>query len=466
MPRISSRRCAAWDTSCLRYPRILRAESLRLAALFALLFVALTGALVVTVLWMVDSAEREGLRAADRADIAAIGNGYRDEGEPEAIEVVRQLLGSAVYRQAHPSTVYIALAERSRGELAGNFTVPERRLGDWDAPSANGPLLGVGEQIAPDLYVFVGRATRGLAATRERILRAFAWLVSGAVVIAIGAGVLFGLRFMRRVDAISRTCEAIVDGRFAARIALQGGDNEWDRLGAAINGMLDRIATLMDDLRQMSSDVAHDLRTPLTRLRVRLENTRREALSTEDYAAAVAHAIEDTDQILAMFAAVLRISQIEAGSRAADFAPVGLSDLLGQLAEMYRPAAEDGGQVLLAGIEAQATVLGDAELLTQMFSNLIENAIRHTPRGTRIRIELQRRAGTILAAVSDDGPGIPREEHAQVLKRFYRLSNSRAAPGHGLGLSLVAAIAALHRAQLTLADLDPGLRVGAAFRAL
>ncbi len=463
MPRTSSGRCAAWGISCLRRPRILRAESFRLAALFTSLFVSLTGALLLTVLWMVDSTQRAALRAADRADIAAIENGFRDEGVSEAVEVVRQLLGTAVYQKAHPPTVYIALVDRARGSIAGNFAAPGPRVGPWDLDVGRAAVLGVGATLSPDLYVFVGRDAAGVAATRGRIIAVCLWIVGGALLVAVAAGVLFGLRFMRRVDAITRTCEAIVSGRFTERIALAGGGDEWDRLAAAINQMLDRIATLMDDLRQVSSDVAHDLRTPLTRLRARLEDARRAAASQADYAAAVTSAIDDTDQILAMFAAVLRISQIEAGSRAAAFAPVRLSELLRHLVEMYRPVAEDAGQLLSAQLGEEASIGGDAELLTQMFSNLIENAIRHTPRGTHIRVGLRRSAGTMLATVSDDGPGIPPEERAKVLKRFYRMSNSRTAAGHGLGLALAAAIAALHRAPLTLADAGPGLRVGAAF---
>ena len=447
----------------MRLPRILRAQSVRLAALFTALFLALALALLLTVLWMVDRAERAALRAADGADIAAIANGYRDEGVSEAAEVVRQLLGTAVYQRAHPPTVHIALIDRVHGPVAGNFTVPEPRVGSWDLRAASGVVLGVGAELAPDLYVFVGRDAAAVAATRARILAAGLWIVGGALLAAVAAGVLFGLRVMRRVDAITRTCEAIVSGHFAERIAPAGGGDEWDRLAAAINQMLDRIATLVDDLRQVSSDVAHDLRTPLARLRARLEDARRAAASQADYAAAVTAAVADVDQILAMFAAVLRISQIEAGGRAAHFAPLRLSEVLGHLVEMYRPVAEDAGQALGAQFGEEALVEGDAELLTQMFSNLIENAIRHTPRGTHIRIGLRRSAGTMLVTVSDDGPGIPAEERAKVVKRFYRMATGRTAPGHGLGLALAAAIAGLHRAPLRLEDARPGLCVGAAF---
>jgi signal transduction histidine kinase len=221
--------------------------------------------------------------------------------------------------------------------------------------------------------------------------------------------------------------------------------------------MLDRISTLLDNLRQVSSDVAHDLRTPLTHLRNRLEEARQKAVTTDDYAALVTHAIEDTDHLLVIFAALLRISQIESGSRLAAFAPLSLSELLERIYEMYRPVAEDAHQVLLHEIQKGVRIRGDGELLTQMFSNLIENAIRHAPPGTRILIRLWASGSTVTAAVEDNGPGIPAAERDKVFRRFYRLTGSRTTPGNGLGLALVAAIANLHAAKIELADNLPGV---------
>jgi signal transduction histidine kinase len=221
--------------------------------------------------------------------------------------------------------------------------------------------------------------------------------------------------------------------------------------------MLDRISTLLDNLRQVSSDVAHDLRTPLTHLRNRLEEASRKSVTSDDYAAVVTRAIEDTDHLLVIFAALLRISQIESGSRLAVFSPLSLSDLLERVFEMYRPVAEDQHQTLLQEIENDVRIRGDGELLTQMFSNLIENAIRHTPPGTRILIRLAVSGNTATASIEDTGPGIPAPEHDKVFRRFYRLTGSRTTPGYGLGLALVAAIAGLHNLKIALGDNHPGL---------
>jgi signal transduction histidine kinase len=214
----------------------------------------------------------------------------------------------------------------------------------------------------------------------------------------------------------------------------------------------------------VSSDVAHDLRTPLTRLRNRLEAAREKSTGVVDYSAAMASAIEDTDRLLSLFSALLRISQIEAGTRLQSFAPVELAALLERLFQLYLPVAEDCGHSLARDLQHGLNIRGDEELLTQLFSNLIENALRHTPAGTNIRLSLQAANGDCVACVSDDGPGVPAEDLGKVTRRFYRGSSSRSSEGHGLGLSLVAAIAQLHGAKLQLADARPGLRVEVVFQ--
>jgi signal transduction histidine kinase len=318
-------------------------------------------------------------------------------------------------------------------------------------------------RLGPDLYVFAGRDWRIVSVTRERILDAFAWVAAGAAIIAAIAGWLLGSKFMQRVDDIARTCESIIGGQLSERIALRGRGDEWDRLAGAINDMLNRIALLLENLQQVSSDVAHDLRSPLTRLRNRLEAARSGSTTAGEYAAAVSRALEDTDQLLAIFSALLRISQVEAGTRAGAFSDVSLSDVVQRLYEMYRPVAEDYQHELECDIREGVHVRGDAELLIQMFSNLIENAIRHTPSRSRIRISLEPVEDRAVVVVRDNGEGIPRDEYAKVTRRFYRVSTSRTTSGHGLGLALVAAIAELHHAVLLFADGEPGLSVSVKF---
>ena len=444
--------------------RVFKTESFRSAALFATLFLILSWVLLGVVYWIVNNTQTAALVGAIDADISTIKNGYRGEGLPEAIEVIHQRLGSDKYSGEDLPGGYILIRDEATGSFEGNLQLTEFRLGLFSVPvprkKKHHPVtvLGRGVYIADGIYLFVGRDTSQIAATSVRILKAFAWIEGISIVLAGLGGIFFSVQFMRRIDAITRTCQSIIAGKFTDRIPLRGSGDELDTLSVAINNMLDRISTLLDNLRQVSSDIAHDLRTPLTHLRNRLEEARQKSVTTDDYAAVVSHAIDDTDHLLVIFSALLRISQIESGSRLAAFSALSLTEILERIYEMYGPVAEDEHHVLQHDIQKDVRIRGDGELLTQMFSNLIENAIRHTPPGTRILIRLAVSGNTVAASVEDNGPGIPLGEYDKVFRRFYRLTSSRSTPGYGLGLALVAAIANLHNAKIELSDNHPGLR--------
>jgi signal transduction histidine kinase len=448
----------------LRPTRVFKTESFRSAALFATLFLILSWVLLGVVYWIVNNTQTAALVGAIDADISTIKNGYRGEGLPEAIEVIHQRLGSDKYSGEDLPGGYIQIRDETTGSFEGNLQLTEFRLGLFSVPAPRKQkhhpvtVLGRGVYIADGIYLFVGRDTSQIAATSVRILKAFAWIEAISIVLAGLGGIFFSVQFMRRIDAITRTCQSIIAGKFTDRIPLRGSGDELDTLSVAINNMLDRISTLLDNLRQVSSDIAHDLRTPLTHLRNRLEEARQKSVTTDDYAAVVSHAIDDTDHLLVIFSALLRISQIESGSRLAAFSALSLTEILERIHEMYGPVAEDEHHVLLHDLQKDVRIRGDGELLTQMFSNLIENAIRHTPPGTRILIRLAVSGNTVAASIEDNGPGIPLGEYDKVFRRFYRLTSSRSTPGYGLGLALVAAIANLHNARIALGDNHPGLR--------
>jgi signal transduction histidine kinase len=230
--------------------------------------------------------------------------------------------------------------------------------------------------------------------------------------------------------------------------------------------MLDRIQMLMEGLRQMSNDIAHDLRTPLTRLRQHLEGAQSKAETAAEYGDIVGRAIKETDDILHTFGALMRIAQIEAGTRRSAFTEVDFSNVLCTIVDAYAAVAEDAHHALTNQIPKSVLVRGDRQLLTQMMANLVENALRHTPEGTRVEITLEDGPTAPICVVADNGPGIPEEERDKVFRRFYRMDRSRSTAGSGLGLSLVAAIAELHRIVVEVGDQRPGVRIALKFPAI
>jgi signal transduction histidine kinase len=262
---------------------------------------------------------------------------------------------------------------------------------------------------------------------------------------------------LRRIETISRAARAIMGGDFSKRIPVGGANDEFDHLIASLNGMLERNESAMESVRRVSQDIAHDLRTPLSRLRQRLELAQRRARSVEEWRSAAEACISDMDAILETFSALLRIAQIESGMPTRHFAKVDLTEMLRTVIEVYQPMADEREQLFTADISSGLAVWGDRELLTQMFANVVENAMKHSPRGASIGVSTIQSVDAIAVAVSDSGPGIPAADRGRVFRRFYRLERSRSTPGSGLGLSLVEAIAALHHVSIELTDKDPGL---------
>lgn len=281
----------------------------------------------------------------------------------------------------------------------------------------------------------------------------------GSIVIVVIAGmILFAQLVRRRILAMRTTVDAIIDGDMQHRVPLDGDGGTFDGQAAAFNRMLDRIGELMRGISDVSSDIAHDLRTPLARLRSRLATLERQtdAAQLRD---SLASATAQADELLAMFAAIMRITEVEGGDRRASFASLDLAALAGDIGGMMIPVAEDQDRALIVDATVPLPICGDRQLLTQLLINLIENGLRHTPVGTRITVTTRREADRAILVVSDDGPGIPIEDHALVLRRFGRADKARAGGGHGLGLSLAQAVVRLHRGDILLEDAAPGLRV-------
>ena len=318
--------------------------------------------------------------------------------------------------------------------------------------------------LGDGLLVAVGDDLGRISEVEAAIATAFLWTVGLAAFLGIAGGALLSRAFLNRVDVIARTAEAIIGGDLARRIPVRGTGDDLDRLAATLNHMLDRISVLMDSLRQVSTDVAHDLRTPLSRLYQRLEDSRRHAQSLPEYEIAVEAAVKEAEGLLETFSALLRIAQVEGASPRAAFREVDLSGTTENVADAYRLDAEEEGHRFVAEITPGILIYGDQELLTQAVANLVENALRHTPIGTQICLRLARCAGPgACLAVEDDGPGVEAEDLPRLANRFYRGERSRTTPGNGLGLSLVSAVAELHGAKLQLEQKCPGLYVALQF---
>jgi signal transduction histidine kinase len=318
--------------------------------------------------------------------------------------------------------------------------------------------------LDPGLSLSVGRELTSIRDVGQAIRNAFTWAFAATIVLGLLGGLFVSRRFLAQVDSMTSAVQKIIEGNLKHRLPVYETDDDLDVLALTLNRMLDRINDLMESVRQVSNDIAHELRTPLTRLRQRLEAALSTQRSTEELRDAIAAGINETDSILSLFGALLRIAQIEAGTRRSAFARIDFSALVSDLADVFAPSIQDEGKSLRTLVEPGISIIGDKELLTQLLANLIENAIRHTPAGTAIDLQLRCVPGGVQLAVADDGPGIPAEVCGRLADRFYRPEKSRTTPGSGLGLSLVKAVANLHNAPLILGNNEPGFRVELEFK--
>ena len=300
----------------------------------------------------------------------------------------------------------------------------------------------------------------GFIAMLELAMVAVAMLL---VVLAGLAAVLVTRRTVGRIEEINATSRAIMLSGLDRRIPLRGSHDEWDRVAESLNQMLDRIETLMGEVKQVSDNVAHDLRTPLTRMRGRLEKAYHHERNSEADASLIGDTIADLDAVLGMFASITRISEIETRARRSAFRALNLAEIAGEVVELYDAAAEQVATRMSLGGDRDVAVTGDRDLLFDAIANLVDNAIKHGRAGGQVTVTCRYAGNSATIAIADDGPGIAADQHDHVFKRFYRLEQSRYTPGNGLGLSLVAAVSRLHGAEIALHDNAPGLTVRLSF---
>ena len=446
--------------------RILRSASFRLTLFYAVLFMASAGALFGTVYVTATAAMQDDMAAVLRSEAYQLAEVHRRSGLAGLADQITRRIN---FRTRGP--IFYLLQAPNRRVVVGNLPgmppvngavdfvpqpdTPAPEQGDGERTK----LTGFGLTLSDGSFLLVAQDSARLTDMQHAIVRAFAWAGGLTLLLAIAGGALLGSSFLRRIDTITRTSRTIMEGDLSARIPTRGTHDEIDQLIANLNAMLARIQQLMDGLRQVSSDIAHDLRTPLGRLRQHLEDARDRATTTADYETATEAAIAEADDLLETFSALLRIAQVEAGSQKRAFTDLDLSALARSVGEAYQPAAEDSGHTLRIDIEDGVHLTGDRQLVAQMLSNLVENALRHTPQGSTVALAVRRAGSGFTIEVADNGPGIPEAERGRVFDRFYRLDRSRSTAGSGLGLALVKAIAGLHGLAIELTDRKPGLGV-------
>lgn len=452
--------------SWLAIPRLLRAATFRLAALYVAAFAGSALVLGVAVFLEARSALQQQIKARIETETAFLQQEFQADGLAALLTVVRT-------RGQGASALDYLLEDRTGEHLAGEIPATPGLQPGWatidiqkgsEDDGRPERVRALVSDLGGGLLLAVGGDLRQIDDLEEAVATAFLWTVGLAAALGIVGGTFLSRAFLRRVDAISRTAEAIIGGDLGRRVPTRGTGDDLDRLASTLNRMLDRIEALMNSLRQVSSDVAHDLRTPLSRLYHRLEDARTHAGSAVEYESAIDAALGEAERLLETFTALLRIAQVEGASPRAGFRDVNLSTVTETVCDAYRLDAEETGHHLTVTISQGILVSGDQELLTQALANVVENALRHTPSGTRISVRLigNSKAGALLS-IEDDGPGAAVVDLPRLTDRFYRGERSRTTPGNGLGLSLVSAVADLHDAKLSFVAMKPGLQVSLSF---
>jgi signal transduction histidine kinase len=386
---------------------------------------------------------------------------YETRGDGGLRQEIQQLLADGIEQDTE---VYLLVAPDGR-KMAGNISgwttaaAPLDRLTDTKVIRNGRPSLSrLLPRLLPNSSILVvGRDMQDRREIEQLVWRAL--LAGGAValLLAIGGALLFRRQLEHRVGAIRRTAREIEAGDLTRRIPISGVDDAFARLNRDINSMLDRIEHLMNGVRHVSNAIAHDLRTPLGRIRGRLEEALRPGGSTMELVETGRFSIAQVDELIQMLDNLLQIAEAESGTRRQSFTLVRLSQVVSDVVELYDAAAEEAGITLLTEISGDPLTFGDKNLLTSAVANLLDNALKYAGGGATVLVHAARERDTVSIRVQDDGPGIPVTERPRVVERFYRLDRSRSLPGNGLGLSIVTAVASLHWGRLCLEDAAPGL---------
>jgi signal transduction histidine kinase len=445
--------------------KTLRSSTFKLALIWIGIFGALVFALFGYVYWSTATYVRDRADRAIAAEQMILRNVYDSAGRDGLIAAIKDRVAPERFERG----VYL-LADPSFAPVAGNLKAWPAALKEsngwyyvsareWKPDTADGSVLRATFDTLPDGYhLLVGKNAGDLDAFTSKIEVALLLGVSLIFVLAAVASVSVTRRTVGRIEAINATSRSIMQSGLGKRIPLRGTRDEWDQLAENLNSMLDRVETLMAEVKQVSDNVAHDLRTPLTRMRGRLEKAYHRPHNSDYDHALIGDTMADLDAVLRMFSSLTRISQIEVGDRTSAFRTVNLAGIASEVVELFDAAAEDKRVHLNAVVDRRVLITGDRDLLFDAVANLVDNAIKYGDEAGRVTVEVTQNDSSAVISVADDGPGIPTNERQNVFKRFYRLERNRRTPGNGLGLSLVAAVARLHGAGIEMMDNEPGLK--------
>ncbi len=446
--------------------RLLRTASFRLATIYLALFTLSALGLGVFVSL---SVRHEILADFDERIVEetdSLQSAFAKEGRERlaAIIAARGLSGGAfAYGLKSPDGRLLA------GELSGPvLRAAGARVGWTELKEAENDEAAEGKpeivralvaRLADGSILIVGDERRRSDQALRGILSAFGWAVGATIALGIAGGLWLSAQFLRRIDAMRLTAQGIMAGDWSRRIPLTPIEDDLSALARTFNRLFNRIEKLLLANKHLGADIAHDLRKPLASVLRRLEAAEREDAPAGAVRSAIEATISEIEGVLETFNALLRIGQVEAGARRAAFRPLDLAEISREVVEAFQPAADEEGKALISRLDAPLPMSGDKELLTQMMANLLDNALRHTPKGVRIEVAGAPTSHGVSLSVADNGPGVAPKELKAIFHRFYRADAARATPGSGLGLSLVAAIAELHGFECAASDNHPGLRM-------
>lgn len=456
---------------------LLKTSTFRLAVLYLGLFAASAIMLLAYVYWNTAGFLVRQTDEAVQAEITGLAEQYSQGGLPLLVHTVIQ-------RSRDPGqSLYLVLDPANR-VLAGNLDVrPTTTPGadGWmDFIYSRKGLEGVELKAArarafflPEgFYLLVGRDVQERREIESLITNALIWAIAMTLMMGLVGGLFMSRNMLARVDEINKSSQDIMGGDLSRRLPIAGTGDELDQLGRNLNAMLDQIEALMIGMRQVTDNVAHDLRSPLNRMRNRLEVTLLQNMTPDEYRHVLERTILEADHLLTTFNALLMIARAEAGSLRESMTNVDASAIARDAAELYEPVAEESGFAIRVDVKDGLLVRGNRELLSQVLTNLLDNAIKHgkwlddaEPSDAKgemptidVAVDLNAQ-GRVEMSVADHGPGIPEHQYGRVLERFVRLESSRNTPGSGLGLSLASAVARLHGGRIDFADNEPGLKV-------